>query len=293
MRVANKAIYDSVKYNLGSIYEELNKANEIVTTGKRINNLSDDPVGLTQSLNIRSTLANIEQMGRNISYGNSWLTASESALTSVENVISDTKVLCLQMANATIGSDQRSSAAGTVQNMLDEIVSLGNTDVAGNYIFAGSKTDTVPFDQDEDGTYTYNGDNNAFAIKISKNSTVEIGSDGQEVFGTVFNTLIELKDALQSNDVSGIQEAMDKLDTHFDDISGKISDVGSKMNRMEIKDKIFQDMNFSNTERLSKIEDADIAEAIMNVKSAELTYQAALASSSKVMTLLTLVDYLK
>lgn len=40
MRVANKTIYDSVKYNLGSIYEELNKANEIATTGKRINNLS-------------------------------------------------------------------------------------------------------------------------------------------------------------------------------------------------------------------------------------------------------------
>ena len=288
MRVANKAIYDSVKYNLGSIYEELNKANEIATTGKRINNLSDDPMGLTQSLNIRSALSSIEQMGRNISYGNSWLTASESALTNVQNIISDTKGLCVQMANATTGSDQRASAAVIVQNMLDEIVSLANTDVTGNYIFAGSKTDTIPFGQDG----TYNGDNNPFTIKISQNSTVEVGSDGEAVFGTVFNTLVDLKAALQSNDVGGIQDAMDKLDTHFDDISGKISDVGSKMNRMEIKDKIFQDLNFSNTERLSKIEDADIAEAIMNVKAAELTYQAALASSSKVMTL-TLVDYLQ
>lgn len=288
MRVANKTIYDSVKYNLGSIYEELNKANEIATTGKRINNLSDDPVGLTQSLNIRSNLASIEQMGRNISYGNSWLTASESAMTSVQNIISDTKVLCIQMANATIGPEQRSWAAGTVQNMLDEIVSLGNTDVAGNYIFAGSKTDTVPFDQDG----TYNGDNNPFSIKISKNSTVEIGSDGQAVFGNIFNTLFDLKAALETNDLGGIQDAMGNLDGHFDDISAKISDVGSKMNRMEIKDRIYQGLNFSNTERLSKIEDADIAEAIMNVKAAELTYQTALASSSKVMTL-TLVDYLK
>ena len=275
------------KYNLGSINEELNKANEIATTGKRINNLSDDPVGLTQSLNIRSTLSSIEQMGRNISYGNSWLTASESALTNVQNIISDTKVLCIQMANATIGSEQRSSAAETVQNMLDEIVSLANTDVAGNYIFAGSKTDTIPFGQDG----TYNGDNNPFTIKISKNSTVEVGSDGQAVFGTVFNTLVDLKTALQGNDVSGIQDAMDNLDGHFDDISAKISNVGAKMNRMEIKDRIYQDLNFSNTERLSKIEDADIAEAIMKVKAAELTYQTALASSSKVMTL-TLMDYL-
>jgi len=289
MRVANKAIYDAVTYNLGSISEELSKANEIATTGKRINNLSDDPVGLTQSLNIRSTLSSIEQMGRNISHGSSWLTASESALTNVQNIISDTKALCVQMASGTIGSDQRASAAGTVQNMLDEIVSLANTDVAGNYIFAGSKTDTIPFNQDG----TYNGDNNPFTIKISRNSTVEIGNDGQAVFGNLFNTLSNLKTALETNDLSGIQDAMDNLDGHFEDISAKISDIGSKMNRMEIKDKIYQDLNFSNTERLSKIEDADIAEAIMNVSAAELTYQAALASSSKVMTLLTLVDYLK
>jgi len=287
MRVANRYIFESVKYNLGSISEELSKANEIATTGKRINSLSDDPVGLTQSLTIQSDLAGIEQMGRNIDYGNSWLSASESALTSVQNILSDTKALCVQMASGTMGADQRSTAAETVQNNLDEIVSLANTNVAGNYIFSGSKTDTIPFDQDGN----YSGDSNAFTIKISKNSTIEIGSAGDAVFGMVFSTMADLKTALQGNDVSGIQGAIDAMDTHFDDITAKISDIGAKMNRMEIKDKIYQDFDFTNTERLSKIEDADIAEAIMNVKAAELTYQAALASSSKVMTL-TLMDYL-
>ncbi|MFZ0481880.1 MAG: flagellar hook-associated protein FlgL [Desulfobacterales bacterium] len=287
MRVANRYIFESVKYNLGSISEELSKANEIATTGKRINNLSDDPVGLTQSLTIQSDLAGIEQMGRNIDYGNSWLSASESALTSVQNILSDTKALCVQMANGTMGADQRSAAAENVQNNLDEIVSLANTNVAGNYIFSGSKTDTIPFDQNGN----YSGDSNAFSIKISKNSTIEIGSAGDAVFGMVFSTMADLKTALQGNDVSGIQGAIDAMDTHFDDITAKISDIGAKMNRMEIKDKIYQDFDFTNTERLSKIEDADIAEAIMNVKAAELTYQAALASSSKVMTL-TLMDYL-
>jgi flagellar hook-associated protein 3 FlgL len=287
MRVANRYIFESVKYNLGSISEELSKANEIATTGKRINNISDDPVGLTQSLTIQSDLSGIGQMGRNIDYGNSWLSASESSLTSVETILSDTKALCVQMANGTIGVDQRSAAAENVQNNLEEIVSLANTSVAGNYIFSGTKTDTIPFDQDGN----YYGDSNVFAIKISKNSTIEVGSAGDAVFGSVFNTLSDLKNALQSNDIGGIQDAIDNLDGHFDDITAKISDVGSKMNRMEIKDKIYQDFNFTNTERLSKIEDADIAEAIMNVKAAELTYQAALASSSKVMTL-TLMDYL-
>jgi flagellar hook-associated protein 3 FlgL len=288
MRVTNRSIFESIKYNLGNISEQLNKASEIASTGKRINTLSDDPVGLTQSLNIQSNLANIEQMQRNINYGNSWLNASESALTSVDNILSDTKALCVQMASGTAGADQRSAAAENVQNNLEEIVSLANTDVSGNYIFSGSKTDAAPFEQNG----TYNGDNTAFAIKISKSASVEIGSDGQAVFGTLFNTLADLKFALQNNDVSGIQDAMGKLDIHMDDISAKISDVGSKMDRMEIKNNIFQDLNLSNTERLSNIEDADIAEAIMNVSAAQLTYQAALSSSVKMMSL-SLVDYLK
>ena len=291
MRVTNRSIFESIKYNLGTISDELNKANEVASTGKRINKLSDDPVGLTQSLSIQSSLANIEQMRRNIDYGQSWLNSSESALTSVSNILSDTKALCVQMASGTVGADQRAAAAENVQNNLDEIVSLANTNVNGSYIFAGSKTDTVPFDQDETGNVTYKGDNTAFSIKISNNASIEIGSDGQAVFGTLFTTLSDLKTALQNNDVTGIQDAMGKLDDSMNDISAKISDIGSKTDRMDIKKNIFQDLNLTDTTRLSTIEDADMAQAIMDVSAAQLTYQAALASSSKVMSL-SLVDYL-
>ncbi|MGD2029236.1 MAG: flagellar hook-associated protein FlgL [Desulfobacterales bacterium] len=288
MRVANKTIYDSITYNLRNRAQEMNKANEIISTGKRINNLSDDPVGLTQALNVSSAISNIEQMQRNISFGNSWLASSESALSHVQDIISDTKVLCIQMSNATISQEERLAAAGSVQNMLDEIISLGNTNVAGNYIFSGSKTDTTPFSADG----TYNGNSNIFTVKIGKDATVEVGSDGDAVFGNIFTTMADLKTALENNDLAGIQDAMSNLDGHFDDISSKISDVGSKMNRMDVKENILQDLNLANTERLSKIEDADLAEAIMELEAKELAYEAALSSSAKLMKL-TLMDYIE
>ena len=287
MRVANRTVYDMIKYNLGNITEDLNQANKVVSTGKRITDLSDDPVGLTQALNIRSALSNFEQMGRNITMGKSWLTASESVMTNVQDLISDTKALCVQMTTATTGAAQRASASETVQNTLDEVVSLANTQLNGRYIFSGSKSDTVPFSQDG----TYNGDNNPFTVKIGRDSTIQIGSDGDAAFGTIFTTLSNLKDALAANDGDGIQTAMDNLDADFDHVSSKISDIGSKMLRIEIKENIFQDLKISNTDRLSKIEDADIAEAIMDLKAKELAYQAALASSAKVMEL-SLVDYM-
>ncbi|MDY7037266.1 MAG: flagellar hook-associated protein FlgL [Thermodesulfobacteriota bacterium] len=296
MRVPSKTIYDMVTFHLGNISEELNIANEIVTTTKRINDLSDDPVGLTQALNIKSSLAGIMQLERNITMGKSWLTASESALSQVQDLISDTKSLCVKMSTATTGASERAAAAQIVQNTMDEIISLANTEVNGRYVFAGSETDTAPFSQNG----AYNGDNNAFTIKIGKDATIVVGCDGEAVFqpsgagsgDDIFQTLSDLKTVLENNNISGIQDAMTKLDNHIDYISTRVSDIGSKMLRMEIKEKVFQDLNITNTDRLSKIEDADITEAIINLKEKEMAYQAALASSSKVMSL-SLVDYLK
>jgi flagellar hook-associated protein 3 FlgL len=297
MRVTNTIIYDAIKLRLGNITEELNKANTIVATGKRILKLADDPVGLTQGLNIKSTLSSIEQMGRNITLGTSWLAASESAMSQVQDVISEAKTLSVQMANSTVGAAERRSAAETVQNLLEELVSLANTEVNGRYIFAGSETDTTPFSLENDNSVTYHGDNNAFTVKIGKDATVQVGSYGEAVFGTsgqpddLFRAFNDLKTALENNDTSGIQAGMGDLDSRFDHVASKISDIGSKMVRMDMRENILQDLNIANTERLSTIEDADITEAILDLQAKELAYQAALSSASKVLQM-SLLDYM-
>jgi flagellar hook-associated protein 3 FlgL len=288
MRVANKSVFDASKYQLAKVAEELNNANLIVATGKRINKLSDDPVGVTQGLNIKAALANIEQLGRNISLGNLWLASSESAMSQTQGIVSELKALSVQMASATTDAASRNSAAQIVQNMLAEIVTLANTDVSGRYIFGGTKTDAAPFSQNG----TYSGNNDAFTIKSGKNATIEVGSDGSAAFGTLFTTLSAFQTALETNDVSGIQNAMTGLDTNFDAITEKISYVGAQMRRIVVKGTILENMKLSSTERLSEVEDADITEAIMNLKSVEFAYQATLASSARVMTL-SLVNYLQ
>lgn len=298
MRVATKTLYDNMITNLGVITEDLKYANETVATGKRINNLSDDPVGLTSVLNLHSARSNIEQLQRNINTGRSWLNTVESALRGVSDLIADAKVLCIQMANATIGPDERLSAATAVQHYLEELKALANTNVNGRYIFAGTKTDTAPFDFDlidRDGSY--NGDNNPFSVKIGKNMNIEVGRDGETVFGAdgtaddIFKTLFDLQTALQTNDVNGIETQMGLLDNHFDKITTIISDTGQKEIRLDIRKGIISDLDFAYSERLSKLEDADMIEAIMELKKKEATYQAALAAAGKVMQI-SLVDYL-
>ena len=287
MRVANKAVFDAVTYNLGNLAEEANRLNRIAATGKRISKLSDDPVGLTQTLDIKSSLAGMVQLGRNITFGKTWLAAAESALGHVQDLVSEAKVMAIQMASASTGQAERVAAAETIQNMLEEIISLGNTETNGGYIFAGSRTDAVPFDQ----AGTYNGDSNPFTVKIGRDTRVQVGSDGDTVFRNTLTAFSDLKTALESNDVAAIQTSMSDLDSSFDHMAAEISGIGSKMIRMDIKENILEDLKVANTARLSKIEDADIRETITQLKAMELAYQVAMATSARVMEL-NLFDYL-
>jgi flagellar hook-associated protein 3 FlgL len=300
MRVANKTLYDNIISNLNRVSTDMFKANQVVSSEKRINTLSDDPVGLVTVLDLRSSLENINQLERNISMGRSWLNMGESVFSQIEDLLSQTKALCVEMADATKGSSQRSASATTVDGYLRQILSLANTQVGGRHIFAGTKTDTSPFSFDNEDNPTlvsYSGNDTPFSVKIGKDMNVAVGRDGEEIFGdtwddnNIFKTMIDLKSDLESDDVTGIQGAMDKLDAHLETIQAFVSDTGAKVIRLDVKETIIQDLNLSYTDRMSQLEDADIAEAIMDLKSKELAYQAALASSAQVMTL-SLVDYL-
>ncbi|MBW1960458.1 MAG: flagellar hook-associated protein FlgL [Deltaproteobacteria bacterium] len=294
IRVAHKSIFDAYRFRLGRITDELQTATMKVSSGKRINSFQDDPVGITQVLKLKSNLLNLDQLKRNIATGRSWLTAGETALTQVKNILSDAREVCVRYQNATIDATQRADAAQIVLGQLLNIVNLANTTVNGQYIFSGTKTDTAPFSLDDDSnptTATYSGNTDAFTIKTGKDITVEVGHNGQAIFGNMISALIDLKGYLETNDIGGIGTALEQLNTEFDNVVSEIAEIGAKDLRLDTREKVITDLNLRYTENQSAIEDIDIVEAVTDLKSTELAYQAALASSSKIMEL-SLVDFL-
>jgi len=304
MRVSSISVFHSITQNLGRLQSDMYKANNMIASGKTINTLSDDPAGMMTVLDLRSNFANIDQLARNIAMGRTWVNMGESALSQTEDVLIDAKVLCVSMASDNNGAQARSDAAEVVDGYLDQILSLANTQVGGRYIFSGTKTDTAPFTLANDEV-TYAGNDTPFSIKLGEDLDIAVGRDGETIFGdddfdwtdpavghgNIFKTLVDLKTYLQNNDQSGIQGTLDKMDTHLSSIRSLISNTGGKIIRLDVKEKIIQDLNLSYTDRISQLEDADIAEAIIELESKELAYKAALSSSAQIMQL-SLVDYL-
>jgi len=320
MRVSNQTVYNSITYNLTKVSDEMLRANAVISSGKRINRLSDDPVGLVSVINLRSSLEYIGQLERNINMGDSWLTMGESALSQVGDILSETKALCVQMASDTQTQTERGNAAVLVDGYLRQVLSLANTQVDGRYIFSGTKTDTAPYtlgtDDGGNDAVIYQGNDTAFQVQIAKDMNVSVGRVGTDIFGSwgndltddgdpltdnwgdpdagtnnIFKTLLDLKKHLENNEVDGIQATLDELDDQMEGISALISDSGAKSLRLETKETIIQDLQLTYSERKSDLEDADMAEAIMELTAKQTAYQAALASSSKVMKL-SLVNYL-
>lgn len=195
MRVPLVTTFGGTTYQLGKITGQLSAANTAVVTGKRINTLSDDPVGLSQVLSIRSSLSNIDQLARNIATGRTWLNAGEAALGTVKDLITEAKTLSIQMVNGGVSDADRADAAEQIEGILLQMEELANTSVNGSYIFAGTRTNLKPFalDQAQDPPLAYSGNHTEFAVKTGGDATVAVGHDGAAVFW---------EDALAVNDTN-------------------------------------------------------------------------------------------
>lgn len=84
---------------------------------------------------------------------------------------------------------------------------------------------------------------------------------------------------------------MGRLEVNFDKITSRIADTGIKYKRLEIRQALTSEVKFSLKQRRSSIEDADLIEAIMNLKAIQTAYEASLSSTAKLLKV-SLVDYL-
>lgn len=299
MRITMNNIYGSIISNLDKLTDDMRILNETISSGRKYTTPSDDPVGLISAMEIRSIIDETQQYERNITHGISWTDSAEIALRQTDEILSRAREIAVQMANATQNAATRSAAAIEVGQLIEQAVALGNSQIAGEYIFSGQKTDTAPFAYDSvAGTVDYNGDENAINIRIGRNNSMAINKDGKDAFmngsetSNIFTYLIDLKEVLEGNDVSGIQDSLGNLVAASDYINEKVADFGARRNKLDMKKNIYAELQLSNTERLSDIEDTDLAEAILNLKTKEVAYQAALTAASKVMQL-SLVDFIR
>jgi flagellar hook-associated protein 3 FlgL len=287
MRVATDSFYQNILQGLLTRSSDLKKTEEKVSSGKNFNRPSDDPVAMVSSLNFRTALSRVEQYKQNIETGNLWLSSSETVISQASDLADRAQQIAAQMGNGTQTDAARTQAAEEVGQLLDQAISLGNTQVAGKYIFAGYRTSTAPFSKTMVGgveTVAYNGDTNDFHIQLGTQEQLAVGQNGQAVFvdSNLFTALENLKQALTNNDLPLIQQQVTILQGAEESLQTQLAEVGIKQNRLQDKQNLLAQWSNNIQDQISNLENVDYNQAILELQQKQTAYQIALESAAKI-----------
>lgn len=153
-----------------------------ISTGRRLAAPSDDAPAAQRALSLQRLLELKAQAKANLDSTNSYLAASDSALASVSQLITQARATALGAATTTSTDTQRATAAEEVQRSIDQLVAIGNQSFQGRYLFAGSRATIAPFSQ-SGANVVYNGNEGQLASYADIDQLVASNVTGSEVFG--------------------------------------------------------------------------------------------------------------
>jgi len=303
MRVSGNMISNQIIENLNIDLARLQDVHQQVSTGKRINRPSDDPLGCQRVVNLKEALNGIEQYQRNANYVTNWVSASESSLNSVTDLLNRANSLSIRGANdATLTQSELDSIADEVDGLLEQTVNAANTTSESKSIFGGYQTLSAPFQatRNASGEITavaYAGDSGVEQVEIDSGLVVNKNVPGNQSFqpaaGTdVFATLINLRDALRAGDHAAITAAVDMTKAAQQQVVDQVAALGNKTNLMETATESLSAKKLGLITLDSQLEDVDMPEAIVQLQTAQNVYTAALESSSRILQQQSLMDFL-
>jgi flagellar hook-associated protein 3 FlgL len=195
MRVDPHYINNTVAALDATTASEQNLTEEL-STGVKVNSISDDPVAFAQNVVLSAQLSADDTFSQTASSVRGLLQVSDSVLGSVVTQLNQAISLGTAGNNGTLDSSNLKTIAAELSGIRDEVLSLANSPYLGRYIFSGSQGATSPFTLDNSttpATVTYQGDEDVSYVQTPNGHTIQTNVPGDQIFtaagANVFNAL--------------------------------------------------------------------------------------------------------
>jgi len=299
-RVTQNMFNMNLMKNLNGNLSRLNTYSEQMSSLRKINRPSDDPIGISYSLRYRSDRAANEQYKANLDSAQSFLEYTDTMVGQLGDVVHRIRELTLKGVNGTNPDISLESIKNEVEQLKEQLVQIGNSAFNGKYIFNGQLTNVQPYQDGVAPETVDNIDQGALTYEIGQGIYIDVNMTGTVVFGgqnepnsdNLFQVVQDIMDALATGDTNGMNDGISRLDSRFDKILEVRSQVGAKANRLDLAAERLEDIDIKLQSLQSKTEDVDMAALIVNIKTAENAYLASLSAGSRIVQK-SLVDFLR
>ncbi len=292
MRVTQRMMVNQSMLGLQSSQSRLAGINQRMTSGRTITKPSDDPAGTASALRIRSELAQTKQWARNADDGKAWLGTTDSALQSMNEQVRRVRELVVQSQNGTMTPTSRAALATEVEGLQKNLLAAANTTYLGRPLFGGTTSGSSAYDPT---TGAYLGDTGIVTREVGSATSVRVDVTGQEAFGPagadLFSTLTSIVNDMRTTPAN-LGTDLTNLDAVSARMTTALTDVGARYNRLDSAVTSVTLHTDELTTSLSSIEDIDLAQTIYDLNVAQVSYQAALGATAKVIQP-SLMDFLR
>ena len=291
MRVTQSEIYRSFLSDIENLNEAVSRYGRQVSSGKSLTCLADSPAASAEIVSISDQAMAIDQYRSNLDAGSFLLTTADSTLNEVHNLVTSVYACGSQATSALLDEESRATLANEIRALRDQIVSLANTQVRGRYLFSGTEVLTVPFVMNGDAV-SYAGNEEINRIAVDTGLEVAGGVNGAEAFGAAFSAINTLLTAIDGNDTPAIQTALQEFSSALSALGQARGQIGSSLSLLENVASNLDSRDISLTERRSKLEDADLAAAVVQMKQNQSALETALTAGGSILTQRNLFDIL-
>ncbi len=156
---------------------------ERLSTGLRIVRPSDDPINASAVIRMEDLLGAQQQYLDNIENTSKIMNIADSTIGSINDLMIQAHDLALENVGSTATAQQRQAAATLVESILGQMVTVGNTEYLGSYIFAGRKNTAPPYEETAN-VVKFGGDLESITVQVAPDISEEISLTADEVFGS-------------------------------------------------------------------------------------------------------------
>lgn len=300
LRTPNPTISQSMLLDLQRNKERIASLQEQLSTGKRIVHPGDDPAGSALILDFQTSIDRNAAYLKQADSAASFLGAAEVGTQSLSDAITRLLELGQQGLSGTTSSTGRPALAQEVDGIRSNILSIGNLQEQGKYIFSGTATLTIPFSGPAAGPITYAGNAGLIGLEVSASfavttnvpgSTLFFGPGGQGSSTDLFQAVTDLRDGLTSNNSAQIQTAYTNLQAILGRVNQTTTDLGGRQAALVDLKTTLAGVNLDLQSVLNTNQQLDYASAITDFSTAQTAQQATLSTLSKI-NQKSLFDYL-
>jgi flagellar hook-associated protein 3 FlgL len=286
---------------LAQIQAREQQAQQQLTTGLKINVVSDAPDQISNLLQTRSDLSQTQQIDANLGRVTTEVNTAETVLQSAVSLVENAQSLGTQGASDLASSATQQNVANQLGSVLQQLVAAANTTVEGRYVFSGDSDQQVPYTFDSTQTNpvgAYQGSAATRQIQGSNGSLFSVSLNAQTIFDSpdatqnVFTAINNLRQALLSNSgAAAVSSALADVQTAGSYLNQQLAFYGNVQNQLTSASNAVKNNETNLQSQISGIQDADEVAAITQLTEGQTAQQAALVSRAQ-LPKTTLFDYL-